>query len=440
MLQLLLHKKQLLALFGLWIIAAFIFRYSVFIIVPATMFYLYSGQKYTDLVLGFIIVLCLSDSHITSLTVMLDIRPIYIILLTGFLFFDKDWFQKESFFWQAFLLFFLISIISLIFSPIIFSSLQKTISYFLMLFTIPVYIANLLLHNKREFLSAMLFIGTIVLIFSFLLRFITPDVTTLSNRYSGIFGNPNGMGIFLVLYTILFTVITTYYTDLLTPVERWAIIAIIVISLILCASRGAMFSIILFLVLLQICKISVPLAIIFTLFGAIAYQFLIAYIEELIVLLGLGEYFRMQTLETGSGRIEAYRFAWEKIQENFFIGKGFGFSEYYFHKDDIKTYLNALNHQGGTHNTYLTLWLDTGLLGLIFYVFAWAGKFFNAFRQTHLAFPMLVAILFSTTIESWLAASLNPFTILFIVIICLIIDPEFYDTDNDTQQNQTHTE
>lgn len=397
------------------------------------MYYLYSAQRYTDLVLGFIIVLCLSDSHISSLTVMLDIRPVYIILLTGFLFLDRDWFQKQSFFWQAFLIFFLISVISVIFSPILFSSLQKTISYFLMLFTIPVYIANLLIQNKREFLSSLLYFGAIILIMSFLLKFASPDVTSLSNRYSGIFGNPNGMGIFLVLYTILFTVITSYYTDMISPLERWGIIAVIAISLILCASRGAMFSIILFLVLLQISKVSVPLAILITFLGAVAYQFLITYIEELIVLFNLGEYFRIQTLETGSGRIEAYRFAWEKIQESFFIGKGFGFSEYYFHKEEIEVYLNALNHQGGTHNTYLTLWLDTGLLGLIFYIFAWAGKFFTAFRQTHIAFPMLVAVLFSTTIESWLAASLNPFTILFITTICLIIDPEFYDTEDDTE-------
>lgn len=79
------------------------------------------------------------------------------------------------------------------------------------------------------------------------------------------------------------------------------------------------------------------------------------------------------------------------------------------------------------HNSYLTFWLDTGLVGLISFMIGLMFTFIKAAQKSTLAIPILYSILFSNYYESWLTASLNPFTIqlLFILTIIYIYDLKF---------------
>jgi O-antigen ligase len=101
------------------------------------------------------------------------------------------------------------------------------------------------------------------------------------------------------------------------------------------------------------------------------------------------------------------------------LGKGFFYTEYLFKK--YFEILSTQGHQGNAHNSYLTFWLDTGLIGLIMYVVAFFSSFISAARKSYYAIPLLYAIVFSANFESWLTSSLNPFTIQVWIMLTILL-------------------
>jgi O-antigen ligase len=147
---------------------------------------------------------------------------------------------------------------------------------------------------------------------------------------------------------------------------------------------------------------------------------------SIILSLGLGKFFRVNTLEEGSGRYIAWDFAWNHIQQNFFIGKGFAYNEY-FMRQNYK-YLSKLGHQGGIHNSFLTFWMDQGLVGLILYISSYLVVFIKAAKSTKFAFPIMFAVSFTAMFESWLVASLSVFAFLITFIFTVITTEEIANT------------
>jgi O-antigen ligase len=131
----------------------------------------------------------------------------------------------------------------------------------------------------------------------------------------------------------------------------------------------------------------------------------------------LQEFFRVESLEEGSGRTIAWAFAWQEIQNYYFVGGGFGHDENVMRPN--YWWMSKEGHQGGVHNSYLSMWFDTGILGVVLYFVAFAGNIFKAMRQNYLALAFGISILFNITYESWLVASLNPFTIIFLIILTI---------------------
>ena len=72
------------------------------------------------------------------------------------------------------------------------------------------------------------------------------------------------------------------------------------------------------------------------------------------------------------------------------------------------------------------MWLDTGLVGLILFSFGWIVNFFRAASFTPLVWAALFGLLLSISVESWLTASLNPFTIVLVIILSMLSNPYFY--------------
>jgi hypothetical protein len=66
------------------------------------------------------------------------------------------------------------------------------------------------------------------------------------------------------------------------------------------------------------------------------------------------------------------------------------------------------------------LWLDTGLVGLGLFLIGLIAFFLKLASKSALAFPVLYSVLFSNFYESWLCASLNPFTIQLLFILTVI--------------------
>jgi O-antigen ligase len=136
-----------------------------------------------------------------------------------------------------------------------------------------------------------------------------------------------------------------------------------------------------------------------------------------IEFLGLQDYFRIESIEEGSGRKIAWVFAWQEIQNYYFVGGGFGQDEQIMRPNYY--WLSKLGHQGGVHNSYLSMWFDAGIAGIIAFFGAFYGIVFKAMKHDYLVLAFAINIMFNITYESWLVASLNPFTILLFTILAV---------------------
>jgi O-antigen ligase len=412
---------------GFWAIAGILFSPSLYILVPLSVLYFSNQNKYQLLFFGFWFILILSDSR-NAWSSAANVKIIYILLLLYFFLVSLKRFRFKSTFVVPFVPFILASIISIAFSVDFFVSVQKTLSYILILIVVPVYTKQLLHENKYLFLYNLVWFGAFILLSGLALKIAAPGFVTLAERFTGILGNPNGLGIFLILYTMLWLIIKYYYPQLFSIKDRRIITLLIFLSLILCASRGAMFSIAMFYAMEKSITAKNPLIMVAVLISGVGF-FFVDNIVDLLYKWGIGEYFRAQTLEKAGGRTVAFEFAWKEIKLSPIFGRGFGYTEYIFHREDIKKMLNDLNHQGNTHNSYMTIIMDTGFVGFVTFLLGWLYNFGIAIKKSAFAFPVLVIALISTNIESWLAASLNPFTIVLIIILTLLTEYKFLNSN-----------
>jgi len=127
-------------------------------------------------------------------------------------------------------------------------------------------------------------------------------------------------------------------------------------------------------------------------------------------------------LRSGSGRLIAWEFGWSKIQEGVFSGGGIGYTEILY-KQNYEM-LSIMGHQGNAHNSYITFWLDTGIVGVLSYVIGMIVTFVRSAGSIPGAIPAMYGILFSAFFESWLTASLNPLTIQAVIIMTMVSIPE----------------
>jgi len=190
------------------------------------------------------------------------------------------------------------------------------------------------------------------------------------------------------------------------------------LSLILTGSRTALIAIFLFFLFNRLRYLSNAFTIIVFVALVSSYEYLLLQLPSVVSFLGLEEYFRIDTLEEGSGRFIAWNFAWQRVQEVFFAGGGFGHTEYVF--KFFSDQLSRLGHQGNAHNSYLTIWLDTGLIGFLLFAIGLVRSVISAMQTSSFTLPIVYAVLFSTYFESWLSASLNPFTSLFLIALTIL--------------------
>ncbi len=381
------------------------------------------------MLLGFFLVLILSDNRNKGLAFAADVKVIYILILSFFYFFDRTKFPLSSKIFLYFSPFLILGLALTFISDQWLPSFQKSLSYALIIFVIPNYLLNIYRERGSSIFKSIVYLFAIILFLGFVFKYISPEFTSIAGRYRGLFGNPNGLGIFSTLFFLFFHLVNSYFPELFSKREKVIVYALIIGSVLLCGSRNTLMSILIYLFFNRIYKVSPYLG--FMIFGfiLIGYEVLFQNFELIVKSLGLDDYFRIKTLETGSGRNIAWTFAWEKIQENFFFGKGFAYDEllYSSHYEE----LSIKGHQGNAHNSFLTIWINTGVFGLFFFIRAILATFFVAAKNSRYAFPILFAVAFSANFESWLAASLNPFTFLFLMMMTILISPEFNSNANE---------
>lgn len=401
------------------------------VIIPLTVILLFTKGMHKELILGFFFILTLSDSRVDSLAFAATSKNAYIVLLA--LFFLKEY-KKIDFkipFVRYLIPFLAVAFLCALYSPIVNTSIQKTLSYSLIFLILPNYMSLIVEKSGVQFYKDIVWFVFTLLIFGLVLNFINSDITNLIGRYRGVLGNPNGLGIYVFIFTVMFYVINTLHEGLFSKEESRIIYIVCFLNLYMCGSRNSIVATLLFLFLTVVYKRDRFLGFIMFLIILFTYQLVSENIDNIILSLGLEKFFRIESLEDGSGRLVAWVFAWEHIQENYFFGLGFNYTEYLYKLN--YTYLSKLNHQGAAHNAYLTFWLDTGLIGLSTFLFGFIAIFYKLRKITPIVFPILFSVLFSNQFESWLTASLNPFTIQLIIILSIIYYRGFRQ-DSDTNE------
>lgn len=422
------HRSYILIL-ALWSIAGMLNTAIATVVILTTLILFFQKERYYEALFGFFFLLVISDNLEDLFSFAKVVKPLYLILMGVLCFVDKRFVIYNYGVVKRFIPFLLIALISTIYSVDVSVSLQKIVSYSLLLFVIP----NIVLYEYEKH-GSILFVNLVA--FSFIIHMISisilitfPEVgISHGGRWSGVFGNPNGLGIYLIVNYILYRTVSTKYPHHFTVNDRRVYLLLTLFFTWMSGSRNALFSIFIFELInvgFQYSKaLTFVLMITFIGFSDYFFEGLISFLEYM----GFGKSLRLSNIEEGSGRVIAWMFTWEEINRNSMVlGRGLGYDEYYMRSNfDL---LSRLGHEGGVHNTYLILWINTGIMGLLAFFTAVVSFIVESYKRNKFAFSSLVAVLISINYEPWLSGSLNPYTSIFIVLLVL-----FVYIDNDEIQ------
>jgi O-antigen ligase len=318
---------------------------------------------------------------------------------------------------KNFIPFILIMSFMMLFSYDFFPVFQRTLSYVITLIFLPILTLKAI-ERDNGFLLNLFVLINFYLVLGVLMKYLNPELAFRVDRFRGMFGNPNGLGIFIVVaFGFYFSLKETGYLLL----NRWAKILFFIVlfaSLFWCSSRAALMAVIICYVFSFVYSFSAYLGWIAFAVVMIFYDQILNFIPLVTKFLGLARDLRadnVDEIKEGSGRIIAWQLAWWEIKKNMLLGEGLGFTNVLFVK--YKDWLSIRGHQGHAHNAYLTFWLDTGLFGMLSYFIGLIVTVVKVSGRFKFITPILFSVLFSNYYESWLVASLNPFTPLFIITI-----------------------
>lgn len=400
-----------------WITTAFFSQFAAKLVVFFSFLLLLYKNHLKYLLISYFIILLLSDSRLDVLNFASEIKPLIAILfyLICFIIYQKRSLNNRVKYIYPLIFFIIISLLLSSLDLIIF---QKSVSYVLMLLLIVPFFKVIQDQESKYFFRVLIYCFLIILILGNIIFFYSHETVLLNGRFRGLFGNPNGLGIFIVLFFFIFNILKNNYPNLFNEKENLLITGVLLLNLLFSQSRSCILSILIFYVFNFFLNYSFIIALISTILILIFYALISTNLFDLIRILNIQNYIRIDTLQNASGRYIAWGFLYEKINFNFlFFGNGVGSTELLFKKK--YAILSHLGHEGNAHNSYLTICFDTGFLGLLSFLYFIIMNFLNS-NNFIKNFPILVGLLLSALFESWMSASLNPFTILLMLIIALI--------------------
>lgn len=370
-----------------------------------------SKGKLTYVLIVFLSLLLFSDSNSPMFFQSgKNARNLALIMLSLFLIFKgKTNFQYSYLKYFAFYI--LIAFIGLLFANFNMIGLQKLLSYALVIWVVPVFL--FLIFEKGE---GLIFSRQIIVTFAFLyvisivLSRLNPFYFAQFGRFNGIHRNPNGVGIFSTLFIMNIYILREKFKDIFSKKVFYLIIGVFVFCIVLSGSRNAMISLGIF-ALFSVLRIKLVLGFLIVLIFASSYQFILMQIESLILSSNLENELRLDTLSYASGRIYIWQACWMEIQNNYWLGHGFSYEEYSkWDRAYYKILPMLIHNYGNIHNSYLTIWLNTGLLGLMAFLFGIIRYVIKFQFKSKLLAPFIFGAFFLAFFESYLVASLNPYT------------------------------
>lgn len=394
--------------------------YGVYVIF---LIFLVIKNSWSLLFLFTLITFILGDSHFAWLSYWYNLRFISIILL---FFISLYWILSSkvklslSLIWILF--FILVAIISAIRGPITVAALSKTASYFIINFVVLNYV-EYLYRIDSKFSIKYFYLLLLAISAGFLISFFNLNFSwRLGNRYNGIYGNPNGLALSSFIYFI-FAFHLYINKKIINKYIFFIFSFLIVLGLIYSASRGGLLSIIIFLFIYYLNKIKIYFKIIILSFVIPVAIFLSnpANLVSVARQLGIAEKFRVENAKDGGGRFLAWQVAMDNLPESILIGKGIDYDVYLF-AGYQKMFL-AMGHEGNVHNSFITILLNTGSIGLLF-ILIYLYSLLRQIKYQAFFYATLASCFFSAFFESWLSGSLNPYLIFFLTNIVIIISDQ----------------
>lgn len=405
-----------------WIVLGNTFAIANFVVVPICLGW-FAYRKRSDFILvSLILILTFADSVVPILIFTKELKIMVMSATTFVAIYDIRrglYHINKSFF--NFLPFLFAAIVATNWSPIASSSLLKTVSYALLWFVGFHLIRHLFQNFGGSFLRDLTHLATCILLLSFLMIILDPSRAFFrgTSRYAGIFRNPNGMGVFITVVTPIYAFYFRGQGNVNALTKAFTYFLLIT-SLVLCASRTSIIAFVIFHAGLLAMKGNTFRRMFFFLGVVPIATILISSISiyDVSSLLGAEQYLRVNDIEDGSGRILAWGYGLDYATSHLILGCGFGCEENFFLWETPLALLLS-GHQGGVHNSYISFLINVGVLGmgLLGYFFYTTFKKISNFQ---FVLPYIVSIGVSATFESWMAASLNAFTIFFVIMIMVL--------------------
>lgn len=372
-------------------------------------------RRYDLIIVTFIVILIFSDNLNPSFDFFKNMRILillYAVLLSVpvLMQYEKGFDRRILYFFPFFIVGF---IASYFYSPDLSASIIRDISYFLLviaMFTFFRFAYRQLPESLSENLLVILMIAYGV---SFMGIF--PPLNSsffVGSRLSGLMGNPNGLALLSVMsYPMVDYLESTNKTISGKAIKLLKIL--IVACIFFTGSRNGLISIFIYIVLRtlftsgMVAKIFSVLAIVVALMVLMNLQTILQSVPE------LQDYTRSKTIEDASGRVQVWAVAMDEIQRNPWIGNGNYYYNIYF-DEYARMYGLVARQWFGVWNSYLAFLLDSGFIGLVAYAIFLFGliKYSRSWQRS---IPFLGAALFSAIFETWLVASLNAFTPMFLL-------------------------
>ncbi len=417
---------QFYLLVAIWVVSGAFLGNAAAIIVIASLFLLVARDYYAEIITAFWLMLIFSDSKLETLQFSQLLKKVLIVIMLLVLYLKRNaLLTRPNEIFKLFIPFFLWSIIVIPRSPEILVALQKTFSYIFLFLLVPIFSNKAMEMDHKGYFRTLVYSIVFFLAIGLGMKYLSFDTVHIEGRFQSFMGNPNGLGLMVFLFALLFDTMNRKDPSVFSRIQRLVVWGVILLNLFFCQSRSSLFAFLIYLLFSNFKVLRSWFGLVLFLLLVGGYSYIISNLGPLVQQLGLENLIRLENLEEGSGRFIAWDFAWTHIKEDYLLGQGFAYTEWLYHLNyDM---LSRLGHLGNAHNSFLTFWLDTGIIGVALFLIGFILLFLRLSKVSQTALPLMYAILFSANFESWLTASLNPNTIVVLLAISIMlfeIEPE----------------
>jgi len=281
----------------------------------------------------------------------------------------------------------------------------------------------------EKVVSLLLNVAMLVFIMGYLMIFIGPYRPFMAGRFTGIFSNPNGLGVICAI---------------LLPVSLWQFLEtrkrtslllffLILLALLLSGARGSINATVMALGYFIYIRSKKYRPLLF--FALMSFALVMLWVIEILIKEFFKAYIRVETIPILGGRLEIWPVALTLIMNKPIFGYGFGTEDKLI---ELKKIILRQHVGAYVHNSYLGMLLQLGIIGfIIFYIPLFILLFKELFltRDTPVSLlryalrASLIAGLICCIYESWIYSVGNAVAFPFWILVMLLTFCRYRDKE-----------